>query len=91
MVYHEAIGYLASLLVLTTFCMRHMLALRVVAIASNLAFIGYAAAAGIHPVLLLHALLLPINVWRLWQCATSRTPTARRRARFADKLERKPS
>jgi hypothetical protein len=87
----EPIGYLASTLVLATFCMRHMLALRVVAIASNLAFIGYAALTGLHPVLLLHALLLPINVWRLWQCAVSRTRTGRLRARFAPDLERRSS
>ena len=63
----ELLGYLASLLVLATFCMRGMVALRVLAIASNLAFIVYAVLAGIHPVLLLHALLLPMNVWRLVQ------------------------
>jgi len=42
-----------------------MVALRAVAIASNVAFIGYAALAGISPVLVLHALLLPMNVCRL--------------------------
>jgi hypothetical protein len=62
---HELIGYLASLLVLATFCMRDMVALRVVAIASNIAFITYALLAGIGPVLLLHAVLLPVNVLRL--------------------------
>ena len=61
----ELLGYAASLLVLATFCMRGMVSLRALAIASNLAFIGYAALAGIHPVLLLHALLLPMNVARL--------------------------
>ena len=66
----ELLGYLASLLVLATFCMRGMVALRMLAIASNLAFIGYAALAGIHPVLLLHALLLPMNAWRLAEAAT---------------------
>ena len=63
----ELIGYLASLLVLTTFCMRDMVALRVVAIASNIAFITYAVLAGIGPVLLLHAALLPVNLLRLAQ------------------------
>jgi CRP/FNR family transcriptional regulator, cyclic AMP receptor protein len=61
----EPVGYLASLLVLATFCMRDMVALRVVAIASNLAFIAYSGLAQIGPVLLLHALLLPVNVLRL--------------------------
>lgn len=63
----EWVGYLASLLVFATFCMQGMVALRAAAIASNLAFIAYAAVAGIGPVLLLHTLLLPMNVYRLSQ------------------------
>jgi CRP/FNR family transcriptional regulator, cyclic AMP receptor protein len=64
---YDPLGYLASLLVLATFSMRGMVALRALAIASNLAFIGYAALAQIYPVLLLHALLLPVNLSRLSQ------------------------
>ncbi len=63
----EPTGYLASMLVLATFCMRDMVALRAVAIASNAAFITYGAMADIGPVLLLHLLLLPVNVLRLAQ------------------------
>jgi len=69
-------GYLASALVLTTFCMSSMLWLRMTAIGSNVAFIFYAAVADIRPVLLLHSVLLPVNVYRLAQIriaiATSR-------------------
>lgn len=61
----EPIGYLASALVLATFCMRDMRWLRGVAIASNLAFIGYGALADLGPVLMLHLLLLPLNLVRL--------------------------
>lgn len=61
----DGLGYLAALLVLAAFSMRDMVALRVLAIASNLAFVAYAALVQIHPVLLLHALLLPMNAWRL--------------------------
>jgi len=61
----EAIGYLASALVLATFCMRGMVALRCMAIASNLAFIAYGVLADLGPVLVLHLLLLPVNVLRL--------------------------
>ena len=43
----EMLGYLASLLVLATFCTGGMVSLRILAIASNLAFIGYAWLAGI--------------------------------------------
>ena len=68
----ELLGYAASLLVLATFCMRDMVSLRLLAIASNLAFIGYAVLAGIHPVLVLHALLLPMNAWRLAETVRQR-------------------
>jgi CRP/FNR family transcriptional regulator, cyclic AMP receptor protein len=81
---YEPIGYLASLLVLAAFSVRGMVTLRVLAIASNLAFIGYAALAGIDPVLLLHALLLPVNVLRLLQELRERPC---RRGRSAMKLE----
>jgi hypothetical protein len=67
MMHHEPIGYLASLLVLATFCMSEMVALRAVAIASNVAFIAYGWLGGIEPVLLLHVVLLPTNLWRLIQ------------------------
>ena len=59
-----SIGYLASLLVLVSFCMRDKAALRVFAIASNLAFIAYGGLANVGPLLLLHAALLPVNVLR---------------------------
>jgi hypothetical protein len=65
--WRELIGYLASSLVLATFCVRDMAALRAFAIASNLAFISYGYVAAVHPVLALHLLLLPTNVVRLWQ------------------------
>jgi CRP/FNR family transcriptional regulator, cyclic AMP receptor protein len=63
----DLLGYLAATLVLMTFSVRSIVALRAVAIASNVAFIGYASAAGLTPVLVLHGVLLPLNVWRLWQ------------------------
>jgi CRP/FNR family cyclic AMP-dependent transcriptional regulator len=63
----DPIGYAAATLVLATFCMRSMRSLRWVAIASNLAFIAYALLAELGPVLVLHALLLPVNVVRLLQ------------------------
>jgi hypothetical protein len=62
---HELLGYTASGLVLATFWMRSMLALRLLAIASNVAFIAYAYAVGIHPVLVLHSILLPLNLTRI--------------------------
>lgn len=63
----DALGYTASALVLLTFCMSSMRRLRVAAIASNVAFISYALAAHLLPVLLLHGILLPVNLYRLAQ------------------------
>jgi CRP/FNR family transcriptional regulator, cyclic AMP receptor protein len=60
----DALGYLASGLVLATFCMRTMMALRFAAIGSNVCFILFGVAAHIYPVLLLHIILLPLNVMR---------------------------
>lgn len=68
----EALGYVASAAVLATFCMRDMGALRATAIASNVAFIAYGALAAVHPVLLLHLVLLPINAHRLLEALRTR-------------------
>ena len=63
----EVFGYVASALVFATFYMRTMLPLRIVAIASNLAFITYALVDGLTPILILHGALLPLNILRLLQ------------------------
>ena len=81
----EPIGYLASALVLATFCMRDMAALRCMAIASNLAFIAYGAMADLGPVLLLHLLLLPVNLLRLASWRTKRADPAVSRASTPDR------
>jgi hypothetical protein len=63
----QLVGYAASLLVFSTFYMKTMIPLRCVAIASNVAFLTYGYFAGLYPVFLLHAVLLPLNVFRLRQ------------------------
>ena len=63
----DVAGYLASALVLATFCMKTMIPLRSAAITSNIAFIVYGIYAGLYPVLALHTILLPLNVWRAFQ------------------------
>jgi hypothetical protein len=73
----EVCGYIASALVLATFSMRSMRRLRYAAIGSNVAFILYAGSAGLHPILALHCVLLPMNIFRLaqiekWQMAGRR-------------------
>jgi hypothetical protein len=67
-------GWIASALVFSTFFMKTMLPLRLVAIASNVAFMTYALlglAYGdfgrLYPIFVLHACLLPLNVLRLRQ------------------------
>lgn len=58
-------GFVASALVLATFAMNDMRLLRRTAIVSNIAFIIYGGLNVLLPVLLLHLLLLPINIYRL--------------------------
>jgi hypothetical protein len=70
----DALGYLASGLVFAAFCMKDIIPLRAVAVGSNLAFLSYRLALGLVPVWLLHAVLLPINCWRLWQGVVSNLP-----------------
>ncbi len=74
--FKDAVGYVASGLVLCTFSVRSMRLLRCIGIASNLAFICYAIIASMTPILLLHSLLLPMNVYRLTQIARDRQPAA---------------
>src|SRR5687768_5497426 len=63
----DAAGYLASLLVLATFCMKTMIPLRSAAVASNIAFIVSGFYDHVYPVLALHMVLLPLNAWRAVQ------------------------
>src|ERR1700677_2370278 len=74
-------GYVASAFVLATFCMSSMRRLRLMAIASNFAFIYYAAVADLYPVLILHSVLLPVNVTRLTQMQLARVTGKRLLAR----------
>jgi CRP/FNR family cyclic AMP-dependent transcriptional regulator len=67
MLYGDIIGYLASALVFATFYVRTMMPLRILAIASNVAFIAYAASEALIPVLVLHSVLLPVNLARLYE------------------------
>src|SRR5690242_332745 len=63
------IGYLAAVLVASSFYMKTMIPLRVFAIASNVCFItyGFFSSPVLYPVMILHLFLLPLNIIRLWQ------------------------
>jgi hypothetical protein len=64
---YDAAGFLAASLVITAFWMKDIIALRCIALASNIAFLIYGAGLGLLPVWALHAALLPINASRLYQ------------------------
>jgi len=66
----EVAGYVASMLVFGTFYMRTMIPLRIVGILGNVAFMAYGAGGRLYPVLILHAMLLPLNCMRLIQMRT---------------------
>lgn len=61
------IGYAAALTVFASFCMSTMLPLRIVALVSNVLFGLYGYFGALYPVLILHACLFPVNIWRLAQ------------------------
>lgn len=63
----EATGYVASILVFSTFYMKTMIPLRLVGLASNVAFMIYAWLGALYPVLILHLLLFPLNLLRFYQ------------------------
>lgn len=63
----EIAGYIASILVASTFYMKTMLPLRIFAIASNVAFMTYGYFGHLYPVFILHLILFPLNIIRLRQ------------------------
>ncbi|WP_065238360.1 hypothetical protein [Legionella spiritensis] len=63
----NVLGYLASVLVFAAFYVKQIMALRLIAIGSNLAFIAYAIMAHLPPIFVLHALLLPLNIQRIFE------------------------
>ena len=63
----ELIGWAAAAMTLAAYSMKIMLPLRVAAISANLLFIVYGAMTGLMPVLVLHVVLFPLNIWRLAQ------------------------
>lgn len=88
----DTFGWLASSLTLVTFMCADMRRLRCAALGANAAFIAYGALAQLWPVLALHLLLVPVNLWRLAHAfrageqppvPSTRAPRGRRAARDA--------
>jgi len=63
----DVLGYVASAAVLATFCMSTMIPLRILALGSNVLFMAYGYVDHLYPVLILHAILFPVNAVRLVQ------------------------
>jgi CRP/FNR family cyclic AMP-dependent transcriptional regulator len=61
----ELLGYAGALLTLGTYSMKRMIPLRVIGICANCVFITYGLLASVYPQLVLHAVLLPLNIFRL--------------------------
>jgi hypothetical protein len=67
MSWFDLLGYAASLSVLATFYMSTMVPLRMMALGSNVLFASYGLLGHIYPVLILHVVLFPVNLYRLVQ------------------------
>lgn len=61
------IGFVAAGLVIATLSMRTMIPLRLIGIASNVAFVTYGALFGSIPTVMLHSILFPLNIYRLYE------------------------
>lgn len=65
MIWIEAFGYAGTAFTILAYSMRRLMPLRIVAILSSAAFLVYAGLIGSAPLMLMEAVLLPINTWRL--------------------------
>ena len=73
----ELAGYVASSLVFSTFYMRRMVPLRLLALCSNVAFLIYAFALHLAPIAILHGALIPVNIVRLIGALREHAPSPR--------------
>lgn len=95
----DSIGWLAASLTLLTFSMRSMMALRIAAMAANICFIVYGTLSHLYPVVTLHVLLLPCNLFRFYELQFGKAglrphramprKAARQRERASQKASRK--
>ena len=70
-----AIGVAAGVALIAAFACRSQIKMRLLALTSNVLFIGYAAMLDLAPFLILNILLLPVNLWRLKNLFNTRRPT----------------
>lgn len=67
MIVQEMAGYLASALLLATFSVRTMMPLRLLGVSSSIAFLTYGILGGLLPIVILHSILLPLNLYRFYE------------------------
>lgn len=63
----DMIGYLAAILMFSTFFMKKMIPLRALGASANVVFVIYASLVHVYPLLILHAALFPLNITRMIQ------------------------
>lgn len=63
----ETMGWLAAALTVASYAVKTMLPLRVLAILSSLVFVTYALLLSLWPMVVMELILLPFNIWRLWE------------------------
>lgn len=63
----NVLGMLGVFFCLASFAMKNMLSLRVLALAGNVFFIAYGYVESLLPSIVLNAVLLPLNITRLWE------------------------
>jgi CRP/FNR family cyclic AMP-dependent transcriptional regulator len=61
------LGFLGAVLTLASYLMKSMMPLRVVALASNFAFVAYGYLESALPSLMLYAAMIPINAKKVWE------------------------
>lgn len=66
----EAVGYAGTGLTILAYGMRNLVPLRIAGILSSLAFLTYGMLTKSYPLVLMEALLLPINFYRLLELHT---------------------
>ena len=65
MIWIEVVGFCGSALAILTYWMREMIPLRIAAVLGCLCFLAYALLIGAYPLIVMEAILLPINLYRL--------------------------
>lgn len=73
----DLLGAVAALCMLSAFNCKNLIRLRCISLTASAFFIAYAAVMGLMPILVLHAVLLPLNAMRLCQGLRAKQPNRR--------------